>query len=650
MSRTSFFFVLMLIMLVAIPQNTPSSPAQANNGSVEGRVTLRGSSEGIAAVQVTLEGPISSSLNGLYTPNPALTPAMLTEIDTLIASARFGTALEQTADAVVRREAQLLGLAEPPRPQGAARRTLPPQIVSSSDNSGYFSFKALEAGRYRIRATREGHLAPPAPGIQGGSLSSEVTTTVKVIANSPAASVSLTFLRGSTITGTVRDPNANPAAGIGIRLYQVAYQETFATLQLLGSVRQTDDRGQYRLYDLPPGEYYVAIATSRAIGPARPQDGYALTFHPRAVELRNARKITLTAGTEIGSVDIDIQAKPSTTVSGRIQNIPLTGINGRPITGTTVFVAPVDPSEVRDNASIFSTSATSGGGASFDIRGLLPGDHYLISCVNDSSGRLMAARTAIHIGTGDVKDVAIDLQPAIDLRARLTVDGAAPPFTMGSPPPTNVDSIGDPSPPLQQALVPRPGITLRLRSLEPSATVPLECSSGAGSRLSNQVLFEASGLYTFQNVAAGQYAFQVAGLPPNAYVADIRRDDIVVDQGFDVGSASGNFTVSVNTKGSTVEGTVRDAEGKLFASARVALVPSEPQRRNTDRYKSAISDTSGRFEVTGLAPGNYTVFAWEAVPNNAWMNTEFLAPYESRGQHITVGSGSSVKVEVKLIR
>jgi hypothetical protein len=95
---------------------------------------------------------------------------------------------------------------------------------------------------------------------------------------------------------------------------------------------------------------------------------------------------------------------------------------------------------------------------------------------------------------------------------------------------------------------------------------------------------------------------------------------------------------------------VRDASQKVFASARVILVPTGPTRRqNLMLYKQATSDNSGNFTINGIAPGDYKVFAWELVPNSAWMNAEFIAEHESRGQAVSIGSAAITNFEVKLI-
>jgi hypothetical protein len=161
--------------------------------------------------------------------------------------------------------------------------------------------------------------------------------------------------------------------------------------------------------------------------------------------------------------------------------------------------------------------------------------------------------------------------------------------------------------------------------------------------------YEPSGAFLFKNVVEGTYTLRVSPLPANGYVADVRAGGkSVFDSGIDINSQTGDVQVLVNTNGARVQGVVRDATGKPAASARVALVPPVPRRQNSQLYKSAVSDTNGNFSMGGVAPGEYKLFAWDSVPDGAWLNSNFLEPYEGRGQTVIVGSGES-STELKLI-
>lgn len=68
-------------------------------------------------------------------------------------------------------------------------------------------------------------------------------------------------------------------------------------------------------------------------------------------------------------------------------------------------------------------------------------------------------------------------------------------------------------------------------------------------------------------------------------------------------------------------------------------------------YKRVSTDPNGRFQIQGLRPGEYKVFAWEEVDKDAWLDPDFVRAYEDRGTLVYVREGVSATVEpVKIPR
>ena len=53
--------------------------------------------------------------------------------------------------------------------------------------------------------------------------------------------------------------------------------------------------------------------------------------------------------------------------------------------------------------------------------------------------------------------------------------------------------------------------------------------------------------------------------------------------------------------------------------------------------------------MTDIEPGDYRVFAWDDIPADAWLDADFIRPYESRGKLVHVSEGSVATVQVDLI-
>ncbi len=614
--------LLLLAMLTLPLLQTPP----VNNGVLEGKVTRPSSPEGIPDVQVTLIGPspvaTAATVGAVNTPNAGLTPAML--------------------------ELQLLGL---PLALGA-NPAQQPQTAVVTDREGGFSFKNLAPGRYQIRAQRDGYFGTPLPGAAGAGVPTIVNTTATITAGQPTPAIAIEMLKGAIVTGRVRDPNGQLLSTTQVTAYQIGYQNGRKTILQLNA-KQTDDRGEYRLFWLPPGDYLIGAVPRRlGIVTAAPtaQDSYARTFFPNTVDARQAQIVHADDGAEISGIDIGIRPDATGRISGRVIT-SVVGPNGQTPIASTFYLFSLDPSALGDS-SLTTAANTSPNRAigQFELRGILPGQYELMANLQGSNGRPVWGRTRVNVN-GEVNDVVLSIQPGVEVHARMTVDGALPAYTMqtqqGLRGAVSFDGLNTLPQQVPAAPVPTPTYRVQLRSVENFGIVaPFENAAN------QDIVFDpASGTTVFKNVLPGKYAVNIQPLPPNGYVADIRAAGAsAIDSGIDINSQTGEIQIALKTDGKRIQGVVRDASQKAVASVRVALVPASPSRRqNIQLFKTALTDNSGNFSLFGIAPGDYKLFAWEAVPNSAWMNAEFLELYESRGQLVTLGATPTVNVELKLI-
>ena len=109
--------------------------------------------------------------------------------------------------------------------------------------------------------------------------------------------------------------------------------------------------------------------------------------------------------------------------------------------------------------------------------------------------------------------------------------------------------------------------------------------------------------------------------------------------------------VVIGANPGTLEGRALDGQREPAPGVVVTLFAAERSIRiyRTDMYKVTSTDTSGRFQVQGLPPGDYKVFAWEGVENGSWMDPELVARYENWGQAVHIEEGKSQTVDLPLI-
>jgi hypothetical protein len=68
-----------------------------------------------------------------------------------------------------------------------------------------------------------------------------------------------------------------------------------------------------------------------------------------------------------------------------------------------------------------------------------------------------------------------------------------------------------------------------------------------------------------------------------------------------------------------------------------------------DMYKSTSTDPDGRFQLQGLPPGEYKVFAWDDIDKNALVDLDFMRSFENLGTLVRVTEGERPALEVSLI-
>jgi hypothetical protein len=102
----------------------------------------------------------------------------------------------------------------------------------------------------------------------------------------------------------------------------------------------------------------------------------------------------------------------------------------------------------------------------------------------------------------------------------------------------------------------------------------------------------------------------------------------------------------LRSPGGVVEGIVRGAKGEKLSDAVVVLVPDAPLRSADVLYRSVISDVSGRYQLRGVAPGSYHLFAWTELEGAAYRNEQFLKEFEEKSRAVRIEMAELVSADV----
>jgi protocatechuate 3,4-dioxygenase beta subunit len=331
--------------------------------------------------------------------------------------------------------------------------------VAMTDDNGRFTFMDIPSGRYLLSAEHEGYLraewgqrgkfpigtvlaiGPQADllesidvplgrgnvtrgnrGQSAGTLNNPVAPGVRTEVLPPGAlqNLSISLYPAPTISGRVFDDESRTVAAGVIQAYQLRY--TPLNGRSLRSIRSTltNDRGEYRLFWLNPGEYYIAGGyTDSGLQPWR--EGLRLTpnlpnadsrlpmlFYPDAAKASDAVAVPLNAGSD-AIVDIRLRARPRFTVRVR-----LTG-NALPPNANLVFVP-----QGGDLCAAIDYAIKPGRDGQFEIRDVPEGVYVMMAMLGRS---VISDMATVKVDRGDANEL-LPVVPPIDVWGTITFTNA----------------------------------------------------------------------------------------------------------------------------------------------------------------------------------------------------------------------------------
>jgi hypothetical protein len=491
-----------------------------------------------------------------------------------------------------------------------------------TDDAGRFSFPDVPAGNYMLTAEREGFFGTSA---RGTNARSKTVSIPVLVTTRPAADLVLSLTPGGRINGQLRDEKGAPLPNVTVQAFTRAYQNGAPVLQPAAS-RTTNDRGEFRLFWLEPGDYFVAATPRPATGVniALTRETRVITFHPATTNYADAVVVRIRPGEEANGIDVAMRAASVVRLSGQILGLPTSTATAPPGSiSTKVEVLPVG-SPFSGDLAIGNMNAQSANGL-FDIQAVRPGSYEIVvhstfRTADATRNTNLYGRLPISVGSQDVENLRVSVQPGIEVQARVSVVGGT------------LAALKDP-------------VSV---GLQPDGPFESTDNEGASPKPTSP-----DGSIRFPNIQPGDYKVRAFGFPPNAYVADIRQAGAsIYTPGLRVfGKEPEPIEISIALDAGAIEGAVVTSDQKPAASTTVVLVPtSAAERANSERYKIVTADQQGRFKVTGIAPGLYKVFAWQTLPLGAHQSPEFLAPFEAQGASVDVKPSSSNTVRVVLIQ
>jgi protocatechuate 3,4-dioxygenase beta subunit len=519
--------------------------------------------------------------------------------------------------------------------------------AAMTDGDGRYEFRDLPAGRFTLNVMKSGYVSMQ----YGQNRPFEPGRPIELGEAQVMDKADVSLPRGSVLSGRVVDEFGEPVADAMVSAMRMQYMNGRRRLMNAGRTAQSNDLGQFRLYGLPPGEYYVS-ATLRSMdvmfdmmgsqgGPvgSNPGSGYAATYYPGTSSPSDAQRVTVAVGQELASVDIALQPVKLTKISGTAL-----GSDGKPMAGAMVMLMPA----MRD-AMLFmpgGSSRTSRDGQ-FTLSNVVPGEYSLqvrsmgpmftemggggamVFAINSDgpAGAAAAgprqeaefAAVPVSVSGEDINGLLVVATRGAKAAGRLVFEGGSKPEGLTTVRITapSVDPEGGPAPTMSAGPVKADGS------------------------------FEMSGLI-------GTRVFRLANLPKGWYLKNVRVGGAeVTDTGveFKAGEEVTGIDIELTQKTTAISGGVSDGRGQPVKDYTVVVFTDDQQKWTLPMNRwiaSARPDQDGRFKFNNLPAGTYQAIALEYVAQGEWADPDWLERARSRATRFTLDEGGVKTLDLKL--
>ncbi len=242
-------------------------------------------------------------------------------------------------------------------------RGMPPEVSLSAttDYDGQYLIADVPAGSYRV--------APMAPAFVISNMNNPGGEVVILREGEVVEGIDFALVRGGVITGKITDLEGQPVIAQPVNLFRVDSPNQPLPPVGPNSGAQTDDRGVYRIFGIPPGNYRIAAGyANEFVYPG--SRTYRQTFYPNVFDVAKATVLEVTEGSEALNVDLILgQGDKTFAASGRVVDAE----TGHPVSGVSFGVQLI----FGERHSQFGLPVISNSRGEFRIENLLAGTYRL---------------------------------------------------------------------------------------------------------------------------------------------------------------------------------------------------------------------------------------------------------------------------------
>ena len=527
-----------------------------------------------------------------------------------------------------------------------------------TDAEGRFEFRDLPTGRFSLNATKPGFVTVS----YGQRRPFESGKQIELGDGQVLDRADFSMPRGSAIAGRIVDEFGDPIADVQVSAMRSTWLNGKRRLQSTGRMAQTNDLGQYRIYGLPPGDYYVSatvrggadmvmvervaatfVASGGAGGNANngpsasdPKTGYAPTYYPGTSDGASAQKIVLAVGQEMGNADFSMLAVRLARVTGMV-----IGSDGRPVEGAMVSTNARNSADAGMMFFPMMGSGRTDKNGQFSLTNIAPGDYTVhargVQTMSSDSGgeRVMFTMridgggggngqtefgsAPLSVGGDDVSNLVIVTSKGSSVSGKIVFEGGAKP--------TNTATV-----------------RIAAQSAENEA---MPMMSGGSASITPEGTFEIKGML-------GPRLFRVNGLPQGWILKSVTHNGTdVTDSGVDVKANEpvSGIEITVTNKLTEITGAVMGSDSKPSTDYTLVVFSQDADKWRvpmTRHISGTRPNQDGRFLVKNMPAGDYYAVALEYIASGDWNDPEVLERLKSKATKFRLDEGAVKTLDLKL--
>ena len=516
-----------------------------------------------------------------------------------------------------------------------------------TDTQGRYEFRDLPAGRFNVSVTKSGFVTMQ----YGQNRPFETGRPIELVDAQALDKVDVSLPRGSVLAGRVVDELGEAVAEAEVSAMRMQYQNGKRRLVPSGRTASTNDLGQFRIYGLPPGEYYVSAQLRNAAtmmidmigsgvgGPtgSNQNTGYASTYYPGTPNPSEAQRVAVAVGQELPSVDIQLQPVRLARITGSA-----IGSDGKPMSGAMVMLLP----NMKDAMQLMPGGSTrTNADGQFTLNSVAPGEYSLQvqsggAFITTAGGNAMTFAFTMADRSGGPQAPQQEREFAVTNvnMAGEDITGMVLVGTRGAKATGTLTFEGGMKP---------DGLTTT-RISATAADVDASPMPGLGATaVKENGTFEVEGLM-------GARLFRVIN-PPKGWVVKrvLLNGEDITDKGaeFKPGEDVAGIEIELTNRVTTLAGAITDERGQSQKDSTVVIFPEDQSKWTLpmNRWMTTTRpDQEGRYKFNALPPGSYYAIAVEYVAPGEWQDPDWLARAAKKATRVTLDEGSSKTLDLKV--